>query len=490
MILGAILNPINSSIIAVALVPIGAAFGAPASQTAWLVSALYVTTAIGQPLTGRLVDLFGPRRVYLVGTSLTGVAGVIGALAPGIGVLILARVILGLGTCAGYPVTMHLIRHEAKRTGRASPAGVLTAVAVATQTVSVLGPTLGGLLIDLGDWRLTFALNIPLALACLVLGWLYLPRETLAGEGCADSGGTEADAAGAGGTGLSGAEAGTTGAVSAGAGTARAGGARSTGGSLLVRLDPLGVALFSAALIALMFFLMALDAAHLWLLGTAAAAAALFTWRELRAAQPFIDVRVFASSAPLLVTYVRMTLTATVSYCFVYGFTQWLEEGRGLSPTLAGLMLLPTFATGIVGSALWGRKPGVRAKLLVGALAQAAGSALLFAVEPGAAIWLIVAVALVFGVPQGILNLAVQNTLYYQARDEFIGAASGLLRTFMYVGAIAASAATGLVYAAEVGTGGLHRLAVLMVAASALQVVITLADRSLLATDRQAVNGG
>lgn len=56
MMLGAILNPINSSIIAVALVPIAVAFDAPASETAWLVSALYLATAIGQPLVGRLVD--------------------------------------------------------------------------------------------------------------------------------------------------------------------------------------------------------------------------------------------------------------------------------------------------------------------------------------------------------------------------------------------------------------------------------------------------
>ena len=64
MILGSILNPINSSIIAVALVPIAIALGAPASQTAWLVSALYLATSIGQPLVGRLVDTFGPRRLY------------------------------------------------------------------------------------------------------------------------------------------------------------------------------------------------------------------------------------------------------------------------------------------------------------------------------------------------------------------------------------------------------------------------------------------
>src|SRR5438445_475399 len=63
MMLGSVLNPINSTIIAVTLVPIGDALGAPPSQTAWLVSALYLATALGQPVVGRLIDIFGPRRL-------------------------------------------------------------------------------------------------------------------------------------------------------------------------------------------------------------------------------------------------------------------------------------------------------------------------------------------------------------------------------------------------------------------------------------------
>ncbi|HEY0449999.1 MFS transporter, partial [Actinophytocola sp.] len=167
MILGAVLNPVNSSIIAVALVPIGVAFGAPPSQTAWLVSALYLATAIGQPVVGRLVDIHGPRPLYLIGTGLAGIAGVLGTVAPSLGVLVVARVLLGFGTCAGYPAAMYLIRSESQRTGHDSPAGVLTTLAVASQTVAVIGPTAGGLLIGLGGWRTTFAVNIPLSLACL-----------------------------------------------------------------------------------------------------------------------------------------------------------------------------------------------------------------------------------------------------------------------------------------------------------------------------------
>jgi len=82
MILGAPLNPVNSSMIAVAPVPIGIAFGAPPAETAWLVGGLYLATAIGQPVVGRLVDTYGPRPLFLIGTTLVGLAGVLRALAP------------------------------------------------------------------------------------------------------------------------------------------------------------------------------------------------------------------------------------------------------------------------------------------------------------------------------------------------------------------------------------------------------------------------
>ena len=66
-------------------------------------------------------------------------------IAPSLGTLIVARVILGFGTCAGYPAAMTLIRREAERTGTDSPGGILTLLAVSSQTIAVVGPTLGGL---------------------------------------------------------------------------------------------------------------------------------------------------------------------------------------------------------------------------------------------------------------------------------------------------------------------------------------------------------
>ncbi|WP_416223395.1 MFS transporter [Streptomyces hygroscopicus] len=429
MILGSVLNPINSSMIAVALVPIGAAFGAPPAETAWLVSALYLATAVGQPVIGRLVDMYGPRPLYLIGTALVGAAGLMGALAPSLGVLIVARVLLGLGTSAAYPASMQLIRSETERTGQNSPARVLTALSVANQTVAVVGPALGGFLIGLGGWRAILTVNLPLSAACLVLGTLWLPRTKSAGEQRG--------------------------------------------------VDLPGMVLFAVTLLSLMFFLMSPRLAHWWLPPLAAVAAAGFALRELRTAGPFIDLRVLGGNLPLLATYLRQLLGYTTTYSFLYGFTQWLEEGRGLHASTAGLVLLPLSASALAVSGLTGRREAVRRKLLVGGLVQIAACAGLLLLDSGSPIALLLLVGAVMGIPQGLIGLANQNALYRQSAPERIASAAGLLRTFSYLGALGASAANAAFLAHGADTAGLHELALFMAAGSVLLVLVTLPDRSL-----------
>ncbi|MFI5880495.1 MFS transporter [Streptomyces sp. NPDC051554] len=431
MVLGSVLNPINSSMIAVALVPIGIAFGAPPSETVWLVSALYLATAVGQPVIGRLVDMYGPRRLYLIGTALVGVAGVMGALAPSLGVLIAARVLLGFGTSAAYPAAMQLTRSEAERTGKDSPAGVLTALAVSAQTVSVIGPTLGGFLIGVGGWRAIFTVNVPLSIACLVLGALRLPKMNK------DTAGTRRD------------------------------------------VDPPGMLLFAVMLVSLMMFLTAPKLSEWYLPVLSATAAVAFAKRELRVPEPFVDLRVLGGNLPLVTTYVRQFLGYTTAYAFLYGYTQWLEEGRGLHASAAGLVLLPLSATALGVSTLTGRREAIRAKLLVGSAIQIVGCAGLFLIDSDSPVWALLAVGAVLGIPQGLLGLAGQNALYRQAEPARIASAAGLLRTFMYLGALAASAATAAFFPHRADTPGLHDLALFMAIGSALLLAITLPDRSL-----------
>ncbi|MFL6112345.1 MAG: MFS transporter, partial [Catenulispora sp.] len=429
MILGSILNPVNSSMLAVALIPIGRAFGAAPSQTAWLVSGLYLATAVGQPVIGRLVDAFGPRPLYLCGTALVGLAGVLGVGAPTLGVLVVSRVLLGFGTSAAYPASMSLLRSEADRTGLRSPSGILAALSISNQVISVIGPTLGGLLIAAGGWHLIFAINVPLSAACLVLGAARLPRQVETGSAHS--------------------------------------------------IDVAGMLLFATMLTAFLVFLMNPGIGHLYLVVVAILAAGAFTGRELHTTQPFIDLRVLSGNAPLLATYGRQVLAYTTSYSFLYGFTQWLEEGRSLSASGAGIILLPMSLAAITVTIITGRRPQIRAKLLVGSVVQIISCSLLLLMSAGSPVWTIVAVGAVIGVPQGLNGLANQNALYAQADPERMGSSAGLLRTFMYLGALLASAANAAFYRHGATTDGLHQLSVLLIAVSTLFLLVSALDRSL-----------
>ncbi|GHJ37121.1 MFS transporter [Streptomyces sp. TS71-3] len=447
MMLGSVLNPINSTIISVALIPIARALGAPPSQTAWLVSALYLATSLGQPVVGRLIDIFGPRRLFLISTALVGAAGVVGTLAPNLGVLIAARVLLGFGTCAGYPAAMALLRSEARRTGRDSPGGVLTALAVANQTIAVIGPLLGGLLIAVGGWRATFALNVPLAVAAVLLGLWRLPASAGTGES-------------------------------------------PQRGRLAAQLDLPGMGLFAATLVSLLLFLMNLHVSNWYLPLITAAAGAAFAVRELRAATPFIDLRVLGGNTPLVATYGRALVAYVVAYSFLYGFSQWTEEGYGLTPFHAGLAQIPMFLAAIGISIVSGRHRGVRGKLLLGAAGQIVACLVILTLTGKSPIWMLLVVALIFGVPQGLNNLALQNSVYFQADPARTASSAGLLRTFAYLGSMVASSATAVSFGQRADTGGMHELAWVMLAAGVLYLLLTLFDRTLgrAAADAQAAN--
>jgi MFS family permease len=425
---GSVLNPVNSSIIAVALVSIGRAFGAGPDRTVWLVSALYLATAIGQPVMGRLADLAGPRTVYLAGAALVGLGGLAGYLATAFPELVAARVVIGFGTSAAYPAAMTMVRRQSARLHRETPGSVLGLLAITGQVSMAVGPPLGGLLIAAGGWRATFLINVPLALAALIAAVCWLPADD-----------------------------------------PRPG---------PVRLDLTGVLLFAAALTALLVFLMNLAGPAWWLLAVSTVLLAALTARELRVQNPFIDVRLLACNRALTTTYLRFGVTMLITYCFIYGWTQWLEESAGRSPAAAGLLMMPSFVVAAVTSALAAKARNLRGPLIGGAAALTAGSLALCGLRADTPLWALLAISVVFGLQNGLNVVSNQTAMYAQAPATATGAAAGLLRTSMYLGAIASASLIGVCFGRQATDAGLHHLALILAIASAVLLAATIADRN------------
>jgi MFS family permease len=433
--IGSVLSPINSSIIAVALVSIGQAFGVGADATAWLVSALYLATAVGQPSMGKFADRLGARRVYLIGLALVAVGGVLGFVAPSLGVLIAARVIIGLGTSAAYPAAIAMVHRQSERLGQDAPGAVLGALAIAGQVSMVLGPPLGGLLLAIGGWQSMFLVNLPLAMVAAAFALVWLP---------ADDPAPARDA-----------------------------------GSMWRALDPPGLSLFVVALTSLLVFLMDLAAQRWYLLAAAVVLVAALIGRELRAVSPFIDVRMLADNRALSATYLRFTVTFLVNYCFFYGWAQWLEQSAGYSASTTGLLLMPSFVVAVATSALASRGRRLRGPLVLGTAALVVGSVSLLAVTGHSPLWALVGVSVVFGVQNGLLVVANQAAMYAQAPRGSVGVAAGLLRTSMCMGAMLAAGLISITYGQRVTDAGLHGLAKVLVVASSLLLIATVASRSL-----------
>jgi MFS family permease len=170
---GTLLNPLNSSLIAVALANIRDDFALSFADAAWLISAYYLASAVGQPVLGRLADLFGRRRLFVSGLLVVAVASALAPLAPTFEWLVVLRVVQALGSSTLFPAGMGIIRaFVTDRQGQA-----LSVLSVFSSVSAGFGPTLGGYLVAWASWPAIFLVNLPFAALALVLALRVLPRD-------------------------------------------------------------------------------------------------------------------------------------------------------------------------------------------------------------------------------------------------------------------------------------------------------------------------
>jgi MFS family permease len=351
--------------------------------------------------------------------------------------LLVSRVLIGLGTSCAYPTAMLLIRQRAREAGLAKPpGGVLGGLQIAGVATASLGLPVGGVLVGTLGWRSVFFVNVPFALIAFVttLAWVRpdgpLQHSLRLGD-------------------------------------------------LASRLDLGGIAGFAAAMIALLLFLFRLPTTHWYLLGISVALWIALVFWELWTATPFLDVRMLASNTALTRTYLRFGLAMLCIYVVLYGITQWIEAVRGLSETEAGLIMLPmTLISGLVISPV-SRRNLIRGPVIAAAIACLVGSAGVLTLSGSAWIGWIVVITLVFGLVMGFASAGNQTALYAQAPADQLGTAAGLLRTFGYVGSIASSAITGIVFHSSVSDSGVHLIAWIMIGISLVLALISVLDRAL-----------
>lgn len=409
--LGTALNPLNSSMIAVALVVLRADFGLDVAAVTWVVTSFYLASAAGQPVMGRLADRFGPRRMFMLGMALVAVTCAVAPLAPNFALLCVARAVMALGTATAYPsavVMVGAIAHRAK-VESARPLGRLQ---MANTSAAAVGPVIGGLLVSLVGWEALFLINVPLALAALLIVKQAAPPDEARERGSL--------------------------------------------AELLRDSDIPGILAFVGALLLVM--MAALNVApgyRWWMLAAGTGIAALFAWRELRFARPFLDLRLLGRNRSLLLVYLAFAVFSSVYYFVFFGLPQLLQESGGYDPGVVGLLMLPLAAMSVVATP-WAVKAmgrfGVRRVLLAGVLLLTVAAALMWLLTGTLAIPLVVVMTALMGVPYGTVSIATNQGMFVSTRPQDRGVAAGIYQTCRYVGAITATVMIGVF-----ASGGVHQ---------------------------------
>lgn len=391
---GVMLQALNSSMIAVAMVAIGSHFGAGA-EVSWVLSAFYIATAVVSPMAGVLGVVFGARRVYLAGLALVLVGSVLGALAPNLGVLVAGRLVIGVGVATQMPNAMTIVRVLARR-HRWRTGSAISVFTVCGQAMSAVGPSIGGLLVGVGGWQSTLWINVLLVAVSGV--WVLSRVPYIAGEGRPEMG-------------------------------------------LGRRLDIIGALLFGVTVAAVMLFLISLTGEiSWWTLPVVAVVGGTWVWWELcRASLPFIDLRAVAANRQLANTLGRTMVTYAAFYCLYYGLPQWFEQGAGMSVMQAGAMMFPMSVVSVVSTFVAARIIAVRGPRVVlgigGVFLFLTGLALALLQDSATPVWVIVLVMLVAGVPNGFNNIGNQGLINTVTTTEKVGTATGIYKTSQYIAA-------------------------------------------------------
>lgn len=366
-----------------ALPRMAAEFGSTATDLQWIISVYMLTLGAFMVPAGRIGDIYGRRRALLAGVALFGLASAACALAPTVTVLIVFRAIQGLGAALIFPVSISVLTN-AFPAAKAGPAIGLAYGIAALGNAG--GPLIGGLLTDTVGWRWIFWLNLPLVLACLVIGAWSI--------------------------------------------------AESHDHTVPRRLDITGLALITAAI---GLFTLTFDRAPSWgwlsgstllLFAGALAAMAGFVVAENRIRWPLVDLSL-ARNPKFVILVVAGTISNIAYAVTIFLSTLYLQQARGLDPLTAGLVFLGPSAGAALGGVLSGRLAAIRPPVAVmGATTVIAALCLAtLAVSDG---WLLYLPALTTcGFTLGLVYAFTTVATQAAVRPERAGEAAGVTLTAM-----------------------------------------------------------
>ena len=378
VVIGGVAPLLDTTIVSVALDTLGRSFDADISTIQWTMSGYLLAMAMVTPATGWAVDRFGARRMWIGSVLAFGVASVLAGAAWSAGSLIAFRVLQGAAGGVLLPVGATLLVQAAgpQRLGR-----VTAAVSIPAQVAPIVGPLLGGLVVDSVSWRWCFFLNVPVCLLAAALA-----HRTVA----------------------------------------------AVPGEPAQRLDVRGLALLAPAVGALTY---GLTQSGRWVVAAGVLLIVAFVVHARRADHPLIDLRLFTRRS-----FTGATLTLFLLSASLFGsmllVPLYVQQVLGASALAAGSALVPQFAGTLVALTFVGRladRLPARHVVLAGVVVAVLGT-LPFTLESPAAALLGVAL-FVRGIGFGAATVTLMTAAYRDIDQVQVPRATSALQIGQRIGA-------------------------------------------------------
>lgn len=424
--LGILLNPLNSSMVSVAIPRLQHVYQLDFTVVSWIIFSFYIASAIAQPVMGKASDLFGRRKIFLTGLVVAFAASLLAPLSPNFGWLIVFRIVQSVGTSMMVAVGMAIVRiHITEKQGSA-----LSVMSIFLSGAAAIGPFIGGVLIHWWDWSAIFFVNIPFVVASFLFAWRNIPKDE----------------------------------------------PRSSARDMSLRkwfdlIDASGILLFTAGLVALLVGLLsAKSSGHVSLLHVTVGLAGLillvaFVRHESKTKYPFIPLRTFAKYPAMTWVNVEFMLVNILFYSLFFGLPSYLQMVRHVSEFHTGILMLSLGLCSLITSPMAGRwidKSGPRPALLLSAILMTLGSVWIVTLNENSPVISVCLALVAFGISNGLNNVGMQAALFKSSPKEIIGVASGLFNTSRYVGTILSSLLIGIVMGGTFSFGGFQVLGIIL----------------------------
>ncbi|HEY8646761.1 MAG TPA: MFS transporter [Gaiellaceae bacterium] len=395
---------LDITIVNIALPAIQRALHASFSDLQWVVDAYALALATCVLTAGSLADLFGRKRVFLIGIALFTIASVACGLANDPLFLIIARGVQGIGGSMMFATALALLSQEFHGKDRGTAFGIWGATIGAAVAI---GPLAGGVLTSGLSWRWIFLVNIPIGVAAVVLGARQLHESSDPEHS---------------------------------------------------RLDPVGLVTLTGGLLCLILALIEGNQqgwTNAWIVGLLVAAAvllALFIASQAIERTTMIDLALFKRPAFVGAQVTAFAISSSMFAMFLY-LTLYLQNVLGLSPIKTGLVFLPLSVVSFFAAPIAGRlstRVPIRFLLGSGLALNAVALWLMSRVTTGSHWTVLLPGFLVAGVGIGLVNAPLASTAVSTVRQERAGMASGINNTFRQMGIATGIAALGAIFASKV----------------------------------------